>query len=106
GVIAAAPGMKGKIGENLRAALPRLPLNRDLVTIRTDLPLDQGPRDLKLRDQDADALRGLYARYGFTQALRELGGGAAPAAVDDSRLCQGQRQRACAGSRPGIGGQR
>ncbi len=86
GVIAAAPGMKGKIGENLRAALPRLPLNRDLVTIRTDLPLDQGPRDLKLRDQDADALRGLYARYGFTQALRELGGGTAPASVDDSKV--------------------
>ncbi|MGH8053728.1 MAG: DNA polymerase I [Stenotrophomonas sp.] len=87
GVIAAAPTMKGKIGENLRAALPRLQLNRDLVTIRTDLALDQGPRDLKLREQDADALRGLYARYGFTQALRELGGGVTPAmATDDSKV--------------------
>ncbi len=77
GVMAAAPTMKGKIGENLRAALPRLPLNRDLVTIRTDVALEQGPRDLQLREQDAEALRGLYSRYGFTQALRELGGAAA-----------------------------
>jgi hypothetical protein len=35
--MAAAPAMKGKIGENLRAALERLPLNRELVTIRTDV---------------------------------------------------------------------
>jgi len=76
GVIAAAPAMKGKIGENLRAALPRLPLNRDLVTIRTDVALEQGPRDLQLREQDVEVLRGLYGRYGFTQALRELGGSA------------------------------
>ncbi len=40
GVMAAAPSMKGKIGENLRAALERLPLNRELVTIRTDVQLD------------------------------------------------------------------
>ncbi|WP_305805760.1 DNA polymerase I [Stenotrophomonas sp. YIM B06876] len=86
GVIAAAPTMKGKIGENLRAALPRLPLNRELVTIKTDVALDCGPRQLQLRDQDVPTLRELYTRYGFTQALRELGGAAAPAAVDDSKV--------------------
>ena len=88
GVMAAAATMKGKIGENLRTALPRLPLNRDLVTIRTDVALEQGPRDLHLREQHVDSLRELYSRYGFTQALRELGGGgvAAPAAVDDSKV--------------------
>lgn len=81
GVIAAAPAIKGKIGENLRAALERLPLNRELVTIRTDIVLDAGPQDLPLREQNADELRGLYARYGFTQALKELDPGtdAAPA---------------------------
>ncbi|MCW4455899.1 DNA polymerase I [Flavobacterium sp. MXW15] len=76
GVMAAAEAMKGKIGENLRAALPRLPLNRELVTIRTDVELEQGPRSLVLRERDADTLRELYQRYGFTQALRELDGGA------------------------------
>ncbi|MEG2804497.1 DNA polymerase I [Stenotrophomonas sp.] len=79
GVMAAAPGMKGKIGENLRAALERLPLNRELVTIRTDVPLEASPRTLALRDPDVPALGELYLRYGFTQALKELGGPAAAA---------------------------
>jgi DNA polymerase-1 len=76
GVIAAAPTMKGKIGENLRAALERLPLSRELVTIRTDVALEAGPQDLPLRERDVEALRELYARYGFTQALKELEGSA------------------------------
>lgn len=79
GVMAAAPGMKGKIGENLRAALERLPLNRELVTIRTDVPLASSPRTLALRDPDVPTLGELYLRYGFTQALKELGGPAAAA---------------------------
>ena len=83
GVIAAAPAMKGKIGENLRAALGRLPLNRDLVTIRTDVPLEQGPDALRLREPHVDDLRGLYARYGFSQALRELEGGPAAGPVSE-----------------------
>ncbi|ADV28631.1 DNA polymerase I [Pseudoxanthomonas suwonensis 11-1] len=81
GVIAAAPGIKGKIGDNLRAALDRLPLNRELVTIRTDVPLEQGPEALVLRERHVDQLRGLYARYGFNQALRELEGGTVGAEV-------------------------
>ena len=43
GVIAHADKVGGKIGESLRAALPQLPLSRDLVTIKTDVALDQGP---------------------------------------------------------------
>ncbi len=73
GVMAAASTMKGKIGENLRAALERLPLNRELVTIRTDVELDASPTTLALREQDVPELTELYARYGFTQALKELG---------------------------------
>ncbi|WP_173644384.1 hypothetical protein, partial [Xanthomonas citri] len=57
--------------------LPRLPLNRALVTIKTDVTLASGPRALDLREPNAEALAVLYARYGFTQALRELGGAAA-----------------------------
>lgn len=80
GVMAHAGDIKGKIGDNLRAALDRLPLNRELVTIKTDVELGGGPESLVLRDRDTDALRTLYARYGFNQALKELDGGAAPAA--------------------------
>ena len=76
GVIANAAAIKGKIGDNLRAALSRLPLNRDLVTIKTDVALALAPADLALRERDVEALRALYARYGFNQALKELDGGA------------------------------
>lgn len=74
GVIANADKIKGKIGDNLRAALPRLPLNRELVTIKIDVTLASGPRALDLREPNTETLAVLYARYGFTQALRELGG--------------------------------
>ena len=81
-VIANAEKIGGKIGENLRAALPRLPLNRQLVTIKTDCALDVDVSDLALRPRDVDALRALYRRYGFNQALRELDGGEAPAVAE------------------------
>lgn len=80
GVIAHADAITGKIGENLRAALPQLPLNRALVTIKTDLALPLAPTDLVLRPPDVDALRTLYTRYGFNQALRDLDGGVASSA--------------------------
>jgi DNA polymerase-1 len=72
GVIAGADKVGGKIGENLRAALTQLPLSHQLATIKTDVVLDQGPRDLLLRERDVEALRELYARYEFRQALKEL----------------------------------
>lgn len=83
GVIANAGNIKGKIGENLRAALERLPLNRTLVTIRTDVPLQVSARDLVLREQHVDDLRALYTRYGFNQALKDLDGGAPAGAISE-----------------------
>jgi DNA polymerase-1 len=71
-VMAAADGVGGKIGENLRAALTQLPLSRELVTIKTDVALDVGPTDLGFRTPDVDALRTLYTRYDFRNALKDL----------------------------------
>ncbi|MDH5833214.1 DNA polymerase I [Luteimonas kalidii] len=82
GVIANAAAIKGKIGENLREALPQLPLSRQLATIRTDVGLDVAPDGLRLRPRHVDELRVLYARYGFNQALKELDGAAAADAVE------------------------
>ena len=64
----------GKVGENLRRALTHLPLSRQLVTIKTDVPLPVAHTDLVLRSRDLDSLRTLYERYGFTAALKELDG--------------------------------
>jgi DNA polymerase-1 len=71
-VIANADRVGGKIGENLRRALPQLPLSRELATIKTDVALDVGPTDLALRARDVDTLRTLYKRYEFNAALKEL----------------------------------
>ncbi|HEU4664777.1 MAG TPA: DNA polymerase I [Dokdonella sp.] len=80
GVIAHAEDVGGKIGENLRKALPQLPLSRELARIRTDVELAEGPRDLHLRERDADTLRALYRRYEFNAALKELDAAAEPSA--------------------------
>ncbi|MDQ3159408.1 MAG: DNA polymerase I, partial [Pseudomonadota bacterium] len=82
GVIANADRIGGKIGENLRAVIDRLPLNRTLTTIKTDVSLDQAPEQLQLREHDVDALRALYTRYGFNRELKDLDGGAASATAD------------------------
>src|SRR5690606_436258 len=75
GVIGNATAIKGKIGENLREALPQLPLSRQLATIKTDVALEVGPQSLQLRERDVATLRDMYARYGFHQALKDLDGG-------------------------------
>ena len=72
GVMANADRIGGKIGENLRRALPQLPLSRQLATIKTDCALDVAPRDLVLRARDVETLRTLYKRYEFSAALKEL----------------------------------
>lgn len=73
-LIASADKVGGKIGENLRAALPQLPLSRLLATIKTDVALPQGPTELVLRERDTESLRVLYTRYGFNAALKDLDG--------------------------------
>ena len=79
GVVANADAITGKIGDNLRAALPILPLNRTLVTIKTDVALDHDYTQLRQSPPHVDDLAALYSRFGFKQALKELQGGAGPA---------------------------
>ena len=71
-LVANADKITGKIGENLRTAVSRLPLNQQLVTIKIDVELDKTPEELLLRDRHIDDLKALYTRYGFRSALKEL----------------------------------
>ncbi|MBP6533423.1 MAG: DNA polymerase I [Arenimonas sp.] len=71
-VMANAGSISGKIGENLRAALPILPLNRTLVTIKTDVPLDTPYNRLLQLPPHVEDLTVLYTRFGFRQALKDL----------------------------------
>lgn len=71
-VIAHADQIKGKVGENLRAALGELPLSKQLVTLRLDVSLPLGLADLRLRTPEVETLRALYQRLEFRQLLASL----------------------------------
>ena len=64
----------GKVGDNLRASLDKLPLSKQLVTIKCDVDLDLSVSDLTLRPADETRLRELYGRLEFRSWLGELGG--------------------------------
>ena len=74
GVVAHADEVKGKIGENLRAAIPTLPLSYELATIKLDVELEQTIDELVITEPDADALKPLLQRYEFKSWLNELEG--------------------------------
>ncbi|MDY6841820.1 MAG: 5'-3' exonuclease H3TH domain-containing protein, partial [Pseudomonadota bacterium] len=71
-VIEHADEIKGKIGDYLREATETLPLSRELATIRTDVELDFGLEDLKLREQDDQQLLELFKEYEFRSWIAEL----------------------------------
>ncbi len=68
-VMAHAGQIKGKIGEQLRAALEQLPLSRRLATIKTDVALDVGPAELCPGEPDTQRLRELYGWMGARRLL-------------------------------------
>ncbi len=72
-IVAHADDISGKAGENLRAALPQLPLYKQVLTIKRDVPLPIAPQDLQPRAPDVAALRRLYQRLEFKRWLAELG---------------------------------
>ena len=80
-LVAHAGEIKGKVGESLRASLAQIPLSKELVTIRRDVPLEVGPLDLELVEPDVQALKTLYGELEFKTWLGELlgAGGDAPA---------------------------
>ena len=72
-VMAAADRIKGKIGENLRACLDRLPLSQTLTTIKCDVDVGVSLAELAAPpEQDAAALRTLFERYQLNSWLGEL----------------------------------
>lgn len=75
GVMAHAAEIKGKVGENLQAALPRLPLSYDLVTIKTDVDLHQdlpdGIDSLRRQSPKWSQLAVDFKRWGFRTWLKE-----------------------------------
>ena len=74
-IVAHAAEVKGAVGENLRRALDWLPMGRNLVTVKTDCPLEEVPdiaSTLVPREEDRDALIELFDRYSFKTWLKEV----------------------------------
>ncbi|WP_439683156.1 DNA polymerase I [Cupriavidus oxalaticus] len=103
GVMAAAPGMKGVVGENLRNTLDWLPMARQLVTVKTDCDLSKSVADfhaLRETGEDKDKLVDFFQRYGFKTWLREATGERLP----DSRTQARAQAHARAAAAPAQGG--
>ncbi|WP_434779631.1 DNA polymerase I [Neisseria sp. Ec49-e6-T10] len=75
GVINHADQIKGKVGENLKAALDFLPLARQLVTIKCDVDLKQvlpkGLHDLYIKEPNWPILYEEYQQLGFKTWTKE-----------------------------------
>ena len=80
-IIAHADQIGGKVGENLRAHLPFLPLSRQLVTVATDVALPMPLDALTPRTPDLETLKTLYQRLEFKGWLKELQNGKLPQAA-------------------------
>ena len=64
--------IKGKIGENLRAAVPHLDLSRELVTIKCDVELGIELDDLARKPLDTEALTDMFEELEFRTLVRRL----------------------------------
>ena len=75
GVMEHAGEIKGKVGENLQAALSQLPLSYDLVTIKTDVDLhaelSDGLESLRRTPPKWAQLAADFKRWGFKTWLKE-----------------------------------
>jgi len=71
-IIEQADKIGGKVGENLRDCLDRLPLSRQLVTIKCDVALDVGPDKLSRTAPDNSQLRELFSELEFKTWLAEV----------------------------------
>ena len=73
-IIARADEVKGKVGESLRDHLDAIPLSKELVTIKCDVPLDKAPADLIRTQPDTETLKEMVSHYEFNSWLKQLGG--------------------------------
>lgn len=85
-LVAHADEISGKVGENLRKHLDFLPLGKQLVTVKTDVPLEVTLDSLTPAPRDIDTLKKLYTHLSFKAWLGELGGGDAPAAAGSNSV--------------------
>ncbi|MGK0443138.1 MAG: DNA polymerase-1 [Bermanella sp.] len=75
GVMENADQVKGKVGENLRAALDQLPLSYELATIKCDVELELGLEDIQVKPVDNALLLKYFTEYEFKTWAKDLSTG-------------------------------
>ena len=71
-IVSNADKIKGKVGEHLREFLPKIPLTKELITLKYDVDLDLHPEDLVISEADNVALFEIYNKWNFTTWLSQL----------------------------------
>ncbi len=74
--------VKGKAKEHILRDMEMLKLSRELVTIRTDVPLDPGLESIVAPDPDPKKLIALFHRFGFQSLAQKVSG---PARATEAR---------------------
>ncbi|MFG0335119.1 MAG: DNA polymerase I, partial [Maioricimonas sp. JB049] len=78
-----APGKK--LSENLKNFADQALLSRELVTLKTDLPIDFDFEQARIQEPDAERLLSLYSDYGFRRYTDEMRTLVAGSKIKDSR---------------------
>ena len=73
GIISNSKKISGKVGENLRNGLDQLLLSKELVTIKKDVPLEVGIKDLSVGEEEKELLKKIYTELEFKTWLEEEG---------------------------------
>jgi len=71
-IIAHAKDISGKVGDYLRENISLLPLYQELVTIKTDVTIEDNPEQFDLREPDTSALSTLFTELEFKSWLKEI----------------------------------
>ncbi len=71
-LVAHADEIKGKVGESLRENLEKLPLSKELTTIKCDVELELGINDLARREPQVEKLKEIYTELEFKTWLKNL----------------------------------
>jgi DNA polymerase-1 len=73
-LLASTGQLKGKLKERIEENADQARLSKQLATIMTDVPIECGPADLKLRERDDEAVRSLFTEFEFNALGRRLFG--------------------------------
>lgn len=71
-IVENADAIKGKVGESLREHLPNLPLSKQLITLKYDVPLEWQPAGLVIQQADNSTLKKHYQQWEFRSWLAEI----------------------------------